>query len=133
MNIKRYFLAVVSLFIFIFGYEFIVHGHLLMSMYGKTPNVWRNYSQMQNFIPFNIGVMVFLSFWITFIFTQFFKSGGWKNGLYFGFYVGVLSGIQAAGAYYYLPISFVLALAWFVFGVIESMVGGLLIGCIYRN
>lgn len=62
-----------------------------------------------------------------------FKLGGWKNGLRFGFYIGLLSGIQAAGAYYYLPISLMLAIAWFAFGVIESTLGGILIGMIYHD
>lgn len=132
MNIKRFFSASLILFVFIFAYESFVHGHLLYALYSQTPNTWRPFAEIKSLVPYNMGIMIALAFWITFIFTRFFKTGGWKNGLLFGFYVGVLSGIQAAGAYYYLPISFSLTLAWFVFGVIESMLGGFLIGFIYK-
>lgn len=133
MNIKRFFLAAVVLFIFMFVYESFVHGYLLMSLYEKTPNIWRNYPQMKAYLLFNYGIMALLSLWITFIFAKIFSSSGWKNGLRFGFYLGIFSGLQAAGAYYYLPISWILAMAWFVFGVIESTLGGMLVGIFYRE
>lgn len=133
MNIKRFLSAAIVLFVFIFGYESFVHGVMLKSLYLETPSIWRNYNQMMEYAPFNIGIMVLLSLWITFIFTRLFKEGGWSNGLRFGFYFGVLSSIQAIGAYYYLPISALLAACWFVAYLIESILGGLLIGCIYRR
>lgn len=73
-----------------------------------------------------------LFIWITFIFTRLFKIGGWKNGFQFGIYLGVFSGIQAAGAYYYLPIIATLAVAWFIASVIECLLGAVLISTIYR-
>ncbi len=133
MNIKRYIIATIALFLFIFIYETVIHSMLLLSLYSKTPTIWRNLTEMKSFVPFNIGVMALLSISLTFIFTRFFKSGGWMNGLRFGFYMGILSGIQAAGAYYYLPISFSLAMVWFVFGVIESTLGGMIIGALYKK
>ena len=132
MNIKRFFTAAIALFAFIFVYESLIHGHLLLSLYSQTPNAWRDFADIKSLVPYNIGIMLLLAFWITFIFTRFFNTGGWKNGVKFGFYLGVLSGIQAAGAYYYLPITFTLTIAWFIFGVIESTLGGLLIGMIYK-
>lgn len=133
MSIKRFFIAFIALFLFIFGYETLIHGVLLKSLYFETPTIWRNYDQMMSYAPFNTIIMGVIALWITFIFTQLFKEGGSKNGLRFGFYFGVLSGIQAAGAYYYLPISAMLAFCWFCAYVIESLIGGYLIGLIYRK
>lgn len=133
MNFKRYILAVVALFVFIFAYESVVHGMVLINIYKETPNIWRTYDEMVSFAPFNNIVMAILALWITFIFTRFYRTGGLKNGFKFGIYMGVLAGIQAAGALFYLPISEVLAGAWFITYVIESTIGGLIIGSIYRN
>ena len=47
--------------------------------------------------------------------------------------MGVLAGIQAAGALFYLPISELLAGAWFVTYIVESVIGGLIIGSIYHH
>lgn len=133
MNIKRFFAAFVVLFLFIFGYETLIHGFLLKTLYLETPSIWRSYEQMMQYAPFNTVIMVLIAFWITFIFTRLFREGGARNGLRFGLYFGILSGIQAAGAYYYLPISAMLAVCWFGAYVIESLVGGYLIGLIYRK
>jgi hypothetical protein len=131
MNTKRYVIAAIVLFVFIYIYEAIVHGMLLMPMYLETPNLWRG--EMTAYLPFNIAIIALLALWITFIFTRFYREGGARNGLHFGFYLGLLSGIQAAGAYYYLPISAALAGAWFLANLIESVVGGLIIGAIYHR
>ncbi len=133
MNMKRFLIAMIGLFIFIFGYETIIHGFLLTNIYSETPSIWRSYDQMVAYMPFNIGIMALITIWIVFIFTRLFEEGGWKNGLKFGFYFGVLSGIQAAGAWYYLPISGLLAGYWFIAYVVESLLGGLIIGFIYRR
>jgi hypothetical protein len=133
MNIQRYLLAVIAMFIYIYAFEFVVHGKLLAHLYSQTPTAWRDYHEMLTHVPFNMMIMALLSIWLTFVFTRLFKKGGWKNGIEFGLYIGVLSGIQAAGAYYYLPISLTLTGAWFVAYVIESIIGGLIIGAIYQH
>lgn len=133
MNIKRFAAAAIVLFIFMFVYESLVHGKLLVQLYLETPNLWRGKDQMMAYMPFNLFIMAMLAIWISFFFTRIYKNGGWKNGLRFGLYLGVLSGIQAAGAYFYLPISATLALVWFLIYLIETTVGGLLIGAIYRE
>jgi hypothetical protein len=133
MNIKRFLFAFVALFLFIFGYEALVHGFLLRNIYLETPTIWRSYEQMIRYTPFNTVMVGLMAFWITFIFTQLFREGGARNGLRFGLYFGILSGMQAACAYYYLPISATLAACWFAVYVIESLIGGCLIGLIYRK
>lgn len=132
MKIKRFITAIVALFVFIFLYEFIVHGVLLTHIYSETPTIWRSQADMISFFPFNVTVMIAFAIWITFIFTRLFKEGGWRNGVRFGIYFGILSGIQAAGAYYYLPISAVLAGYWFIVNFLECLIGGFIIGAIYR-
>ena len=133
MNMKRFLSAVVVLFLFMLGFETLVRGVLLKQIYLQTPSIWRSYPDMQAYVPFNTFMMVLIAFWITFIFTRLFKEGGIENGLRFGLYFGVLSSMQAVGAYFYLPISASLAMYWFIAYLVESLVGGFLIGLIYRK
>lgn len=133
MNVKRYIFAAIALFVFCYIYEVVAHGMLLVSIYQQTPDLWRSYDEMVYFAPYNYAVMAALSLWLTFIFTRFYSEGGLNKGLKFGFYIGVLAGIQAAGALFYLPISEVLAGLWFVTYLVECTIGGLIIGAIYRK
>lgn len=130
---KRFIGAFLLLFVFIFGYEFLVHAVLLQNMYQSTATVWRSYHQMMAYVPFNTLIQFLMAFWFVFIFSRLFRNGGWKNGILFGLYIGVLCGVQAAGAYYYLPIPSILAIYWFVAHVIEGVIGGYLIGLVYRR
>ncbi len=133
MNVKRYIAAVIALFLFLFVFESFIHGVILIDIYNQTPNVWRVQAEMISYLPFNYSVMGLITLWLVFIFTRLFKEGGWKKGLEFGLYFGMLSAIQAAAAYYYLPISSCLAAMWFIFYLIEGLLGGLLIGAIYKK
>jgi len=133
MNTKRFIAASVTLFVFIYIYESVVHGVLLSPLYQETSNIWRSYNEMMAFMPFNITKIALISFWITFFFASLFKERGRKKGILFGMYVGVLVGIQSTGAYFYLPISFTLAMLWFAVNFVEYTVGGLIIGSIYRD
>jgi hypothetical protein len=130
---KRFFMAAVALYVFIYAYESFVHGVMLMPLYNETPTIWREYSQMKALIPYNLTIMVFFALWLTFIFTRLFKEGGMKNGMTFGVYFGMLAALQAAGTYFYLPVSLTLAGYWFAAYFIESILGGMIIGAIYSK
>mgnify|MGYP001175935137 CR=1 FL=1 len=133
MNMKRFLGAAIVLFGFIFAYEWVVHGMLLTQIYESTASVWRPHEQMVSFFPMNILLIGVVAFWLTFIFTRFYPEGGCGQGIQFGIYVGILSGIQAFAAFFYLPIPAVLAGYWFVASAIECIMGGLLIGLIYKK
>ena len=41
MKMKRFALAAIGAFVFVFLYEFLVHGYLMMGLYEQTASVWR--------------------------------------------------------------------------------------------
>lgn len=133
MNVKRYLAAVIGLFIFIFLYEFLVHGVLLMNMYQATSTVWRNLAEMQANMPLAMGFQLAFSAWTAFVFTQLYKDGGLKNGLLFGLYFGVFAGILTASWYLHLPVPAVLGWSWFASGIVEGLGAGAVLGLIYHE
>jgi len=133
MNIKRYLGASLALCVFMFLYEWVVHGMALMPMYEATASIWRNHEAMQALFHINMLVMCLGAFWLTFIFTRCFHDGGVKNGLHFGFYLGVFAALQAFAAFFYLPIPLMLAVAWFGASFVEILLGSALVGLIYHD
>ncbi|MDF1756871.1 MAG: hypothetical protein P1U74_01010 [Legionellaceae bacterium] len=133
MNIKRFVFASLALTLLGFSYDFIVHTEIIKGIYPEKPSIFRSFDQRSAYGSFNIIMVGFLCFWITFVFSQFYKDGGWRNGAKFGFYLGVLSGLYSAGIYYLLPISGMIPLYWFIFHVIKSTTTGLVIGILYKN
>lgn len=133
MNFKRYLIATVAVFVFIFLYEFLVHGVLLLGLYELTPNVWRDFVVMEANMPLAMCFQLALAAWTTFVFTQVYEDGGMKNGLLFGLFFGVFAGILTASWFLWLPVSVILGWSWFAFSVIEGLGAGFILGLLYRK
>lgn len=133
MNFKRYLMASIAFFIFVFLYEWLVHGVFLMGIYQQTSNVWRDFAVMEANMPLAMLFQLVFSLWTAFVFTQLFRKGGLVNGLRYGIYFGVFAGILTASWYIWLPVPAVLGLSWFVSSIIEGLGGGAILGLIYHE
>lgn len=133
MNLKRFLLAALALFVFIFLYEWIVNGIFLTDVYKETPRVWRSPQEMSANFPLVIGFQLALALWLTFAFSQLYRDGGIANGLLFGLFFGVFAGLLTAYWYVWLPVSPKLGWSWFTSGLGEGLGGGLLLGSIYHR
>lgn len=133
MHMKRFLGATLVLFVFIFFYEWIVHGMLLMSTYMMTPHVWRDFAEMKANMPMAMIVQFVLAVWITFAFTQLYPEGGLANGLRYGLYFGVFAGILTASWYLWLPVSPHLGWSWLAGGIGEGLGAGIVLGYVYRR
>lgn len=133
MNFRRYLLSAFALFVFIFLYEMLVHGFILMGMYEATANVWRSFDEMRANMPLSMLFQLALAAWTAFAFSQLFRNGGVKDGLRFGLFFGVFAGILMATWYLWLNVPAALGFSWLVSGIGEGLGGGLILGSIYRK
>ncbi len=129
LNLKRYVVATLALFAFVFLYEGLVHGFLLSNLYHETAKVWRGSHGMHLETCFQFV----LSAWIAYVFTQIYPEGGLAKGLRFGLYFGVFAAILTASWYVWLPISATLAWSWFIASIVEGVGAGLVLGYFYRK
>ena len=130
---SKYLSSIIAVFIFVFIYELIIHGFLLNSIYRQTPSVWRTPEEMQANMPILMLFQLALAVVSTFIFSQWFKEGGTKNGLIFGLYFGIIAAILNSSWYLFLPVSTTLGWGWFVTSLAQGLGIGLILGSIYRN
>ena len=133
MNFQRYLLSTFALFAFIFFYELLVHGFVLLGMYEATTNIWRDFAEMEANMPLAMSFQFALSAWTAFAFSQLFSEGGIKNGLVFGLFFGTFAGILTASWYLWLNVPAILGLSWLISGIGEGLGGGLVLGAIYRK
>ena len=133
MNIKRYGLAAVAVFAFMFAFEFFWHGILLHDQYEATKALWRSEQDFEAFFPLAIAVTVVLALLISFIFTRHYESCGLGEGVRFGVMLGLLMGVLQFGIYPYLPIPLGLAVSWFLGATLEGIGIGIVLALIYRN
>ncbi len=133
MNYKRFLIATVVLFAFIFLFEWFVHGFLLSDMYKQTSKVWRSIDEMEANFPLLMLFQLCFAAWLSFVFTRLYPEGGLLNGLRYGLYFGVFAGLLSGSWYLHLPISAALGWDWFTTSIVEGLGSGLLLGAIYQR
>ncbi|MDE3060547.1 MAG: hypothetical protein KGJ06_06010 [Pseudomonadota bacterium] len=137
---------VVFVLLFIMGY--LIHHVWLMPIYQQTAALWRPMGQMQQFFPLMLGYYAGLSVVIAALFCKVSKAkmaacageeaecriGGKhcpiKYGICFGVLIGLLMGIQSAGAYIWMPIPSELAIDWLIGNVVQGIVIGVALSLI---
>lgn len=133
VNIKQHITATLILLLFLLISQWIIDNYILAKWYIATASNWRNFKEMMNNLPLNIGFMLALSAWATYVFSKIYPEGGFKNGIGFGFYFGVFLGIYAASYYLWLPVPFSLAIGWFITRFIQVLVCGMLLGVMRKK
>ena len=133
MNIPRYLIASLVGFVFIFAYEFVVHGILLVPTYDTTPDLWRPEEAMATFFPFMLLTQIVRSFALCFLYTRHHEGKGIAEGLRFGVIVGFLFGVMQASSYAWMPISAALAGYWFISAFFEAIALGVIFSLIYKK
>lgn len=132
MNMKRYLIATAVVFLFIFFFEWLVHGFIMMGLYTQTESVWREFGMMHTYMPVLILFKLALAAWFTYVYFQWYGNSGVKHGILFGIYFGVFAGLLMSSWYIWLPIPPQLGLGWFITGLVEWVGAGALLGYVYR-
>jgi len=128
---KRLIWAILAVFVAWQVLEFIIHGLILMKTYQETASLWRPINEMNFGLLRLVGLVAATSFVV--IYAGFVHEKSVANGLKYGLIFGVGTGASMGlGTYSVMPVPVFLALVWFVGSVVETTVGGLLIGWILK-
>lgn len=131
VNIPRFLISVIAGFIFVFAYDYIVHGIVLADIYAETPELWRG---PENMIIAWMTAGQFLIVLITlFIFTRHYEDKGLAEGIRFGGMFGCLFAVTMAMPYAWMPISLLLAIYSAASGLMQGLGLGILYALTYRN
>ncbi len=109
-------------FVFTMGFDWFVHGKLLMDVYEETANLWRTPEAMQAlsmycFAKHAVLALVFSALYAcwrakTTCGKAFSSECHYKKSAGFGLWIGLMLGVNAAASYIYMPIPAPLAVAW---------------------
>ncbi len=133
MNVQRFAIGSVVVFVFIAVYEWIFHGILLHDMYMQTVSLWRSEAEMQSNFHWLVLGQLFLAVMFCFIFTKGYENKGLAEGLRYGVLIGLLVFIGRNLIMYAVqPLPAKLVIMWIVGGIIEMAIAGLILAAIYR-
>ena len=75
---------------------------------------------------------LFFAFFFTFIFSKGYEGKGLMEGLRYGLYVSLMMNVQAAYmTYATMPVPYMLALKWFLYGTVQYLIYGAILAMIY--
>jgi len=132
MNVKKFFIASLAVFIAFQIMDMIIHGAILGPTYQLLSNLWRPDMMDKMWIMHLTSAI--LSFLFVYIFARGYEGKGLCEGLRYGFLIGILMNVVGAfnqHAIYPVPLS--LSIQWFIYGVIEFMVCGMVASLIYKT
>ncbi len=131
MNMKRFTIAAIVAFIFVFIYEFVVHGVLMMSLYEQTAEVRRPQAES------NMLVMALSQFLFALALAFFYPIVGLddkcKKAIPFGIGLGLVMAMPQLATYCYLPIPFIISLLWALISFFKALGATWIVAKIYNR
>jgi hypothetical protein len=129
---KRFILAFVAAYIFIFLWGWLLNGVVLKDVYSQTPNLWRPQSEMMSLFHWIIIGQALLVFAFVMIYASGFAGGGVRAGIQLGILLEIAAIGMRLAIYAVQPFPGKLILYGSVSGLIEMIIVGAIVGAIYK-
>ncbi len=130
MNTKRFILATVGAFAFVFVFEMLWHGFVMNGMYEATASLWRPQNEFN--MIYNIASQLLFAVVLAFIYTKIGKHIPCKRGIAFGLFAGLLLAAPLLGSYASMPIPLTMSLMWMAACILKGLGSGVVIAAIYK-
>jgi hypothetical protein len=128
VNIKKYVAASFAVFVVFALVDFLFDFLILGPLNHSLRNIWR--PEMMHWLEPVTYLAASLLF--VFLLTQASATKGVSGGILYGLLVGFLvSGVHSFGQYANYPIPLVLAVLWFVEGLIQYTIAGMVASLVY--
>ena len=133
MDNRNFILSALAVFVVHPSLDLAIHGELLTGTYEPSADMWRSQDDMGRMIPVMILVGLLWSVLFTYFFSRVAKGEGVMEGVRYGFCMGLFVTVpMSLGTYALMPIPGSLALGWFVRGMIQLVICGVVLSLVYR-
>jgi hypothetical protein len=129
---KRFIIAFIAAYIFLFIWGWLFNGVLLKDVYAETPNLWRSQSEMMSLFHWIIIGQALVVFAFVTIYASGFAGGGVIAGIRLGILLEIAAIGMRLGFYAVQPIPGKLILYGSIGGLIEMIIVGAMVGAIYK-
>lgn len=131
MNTKRFILAGLAVFIVWEILTYVIHTLIMGGLYEASSHLWRQ-DMAQKMWIMTVTAFVF-SFLFVYIFTKGYENRGIGEGFRFGLLIGVFYTLpHIFDQFVIYPVDFLMAIQWFIFGIIEFIIIGMVAAVVYR-
>src|ERR1700751_1643804 len=129
---KRFIIAFIAAYIFLFVWGWLLNGVLLKDIYAQTPNLWRAQSEMLGFFHWILIGQALIVFAFVMIYASGFAVGGVMAGIQLGILLEIAAIGMRMGVYAVQPFPGKLLVYVSIGGLIEMIITGAIVGAIYK-
>jgi len=135
MNVKKFWIAFVAVFVVLEILGYLIHGVLLAGAYQLegVKEAFRPMAEMESKMWVMWLTDLIWVYFFMFFFVKGYENKGIVEGIRYGAYIGIfVSLVLSYQNYVVFPIPYWLALQWFVYGFVISVILGVTAALIYR-
>jgi len=132
---KKYLVASIVVFVVIYLLDILVHGYLLKDLYAKYFRMFLSQKVMMARMPYMLGGQALYALLLVLLYSQGYTGkGSVMEGLRFGIYLGLLISLPCAlSSYSWSVYPTALIIKWGVYGFLQTVVYGGVIGATYKK
>jgi heme/copper-type cytochrome/quinol oxidase subunit 2 len=131
MNWKRFFWAFVVVYVVFQGLGFLIDNVFLKGAYEELKNLWRPQMMSRMWLMYVVGLLV--AFLFVYIFIKGREGKGIQEGVRYGILIWLFTVVPFnLELWVIFPIPHMLILKWLLFGLLTTLVGGVLAAAIYK-
>ena len=132
MNPKRFFIAFIVTFAFIFLFGFLWYGKFMQDIHNEVPMLWRTETDFGSHFPWLILGHVMMAFFLTLLYARFVPAGGAAAGIVMGILVACLYIGGNLVTFAVQPLTTKILGGWIVGNLLEFGIAGAIVGAIYK-
>lgn len=131
MNVKRFLLAALAVFVTFQVLDFLIHGLYLAPTYEALASIWRPDMMELMWVMYCTGAVLALLF--VYIFVKGYQGKGIMEGVRYGLVIGLLMTVVGGlNQFVIYPVPLDLVIKWIVYGLAEFIVAGVVTALIYK-
>lgn len=133
MNPTRLFFAILAGFVFIFASDFLIHAIWLDADYKATAQLWRPETEMQQRFVWMLFGQLLAALAFAVIWAMGFGGRSVGTGATVGLFFGIGMQVWAIALFVVAPLPAAIAGKWFLSGVLQAMILGIIMAAIYKR
>lgn len=131
MNWKRFWLASLAVYVFIQAMDFLVNALFMKNDMEAYKELWRPNMASRLWVMYVIGALAAVLF--TYIFVKGREGKGLPEGIRYGVIIWLFVHVpMSASLWVLLPISYRVMLKGLIYGLLETILAGILVAVIYK-
>jgi hypothetical protein len=132
MNWKKFFIAFIAAFVFLFFFGFVWYGMMMQGAHYEVPTLLRPEADFKSFFPWLVLGHLVMALFFTMLCVRFVPAGGVGATAMLGLLLGLVYAGPHLISFAVQPLTTKILGGWILGAIIQFTIAGAIIGAIYK-